>query len=118
MLGDNPWTSLLWMLVCVTLITGLAYWFTKNVLGRQNFGRNENFSVLSSFPVGKNQRIALIRAGERYFLLEIAEQNITKLAELSKEEAACWEQKQQEDRPTFGQAFREQMDKKLRGEKK
>ena len=32
--GDAALGSFLWMLVCVVLIIGLAYWFTRYVAGR------------------------------------------------------------------------------------
>ena len=119
MLGDSPWTSLLWMLFCVVLVTALAYWFTKYVLGKKQPGKSESLTVLAAVSVGKNQRIAVIRAGERYFLVGLTEQNITKIAELTKEEVSEWESTQPDrENPTFGQAFKEQLEKKLRGEKK
>ena len=117
MLGDSPWTSLLWMLFCVAMVTGLAYWFTKFVLGKKQFKKDSGLEVLTSVSVGRNQRIAVVRAGEQYFLLGLTEQNITKISQLTKEEVSVWEKKQPEN-PSFGEAFKEQLEKKLRGEKK
>ena len=119
--GDSPWASLLWMLFCVAAVTGLAYWFTKFVLGKRRFGmqKDQKLSVLATIGVGRSQRIAVLRAGKRYFLLGLTEQNITKISELTEEEAACWEEKPRDgENPSFGQAFKEQLEKKLRGEKK
>ena len=103
------------------MITGLAYWFTKYVLGKKQFGmkKMDGLEVLAAMNVGKSQRIAVIRAGNRYFLIGLTEQNITKISELTEEEVSCWTEKQPEEKnPSFGEAFREQLEKKLRGEKK
>ena len=119
--GDSPWASLLWMLFCVAAVTGLAYWFTKFVLGKKQFGvkKNGDLEVLAAMNVGKSQRIAVIRAGKRFFLLGLTEQNVTKISELTEEEVSCWTEKPPEEKnPSFSEAFRIQLEKKLRGEKK
>ena len=115
----TPWGSLLWMLLCVAGVTTLAYWFTKFVVGRKQTGtqNGRELQLLAAISVGKNQRIAVLRAGERYFLLGITEQNISLLSELSEEEAQCFTQKSQET-PTFMEAFQEQLGRKFRGDKK
>lgn len=121
MLEGSPWGSLLWMLLSVGLVTGLAYWFTRNVVGRHRFyNRESRFQVLDSLTLGKSQKIAAVKAGSRYFLLGLTEHTITNLCELTEEEAAQWQQPAESGAPLpkFGQAFREQLQKKLKGEKK
>jgi len=46
--GDAALASFLWMLVCVVLIIGLAYWFTKYVAGR---------GALGAFSAGRRMEV-------------------------------------------------------------
>ena len=111
MLEDgNPWLSILWMLFCVVLIPGAAYWFTRRVVGRGGLGalgkgRGRQMELLDQLPVGREQRLVMVRAGERFFLLGITAGEISALAEFTAEEAALWQQEQVEQPPA--PSFRE-----------
>ena len=113
-LTDSPWISLLGVIIAIVVVIGLAYWFTRLVgngkipafgIGR----RDDKLSVLAQAPIGKEQRLAVIQAGERYFLVGVTAQNISLLAELSAEEAAQWLPESGEEgdgqTPSFKQAF-------------
>ena len=108
-MGDPTLASLLWMLVCVVLIIGLAYWFTRNGAGRGTFGgfqAGRQMEVLDQLPLGRDQRMVLARAGGRFLLLGVTPSGgITLLAELTEEEAASWRKEPAEDRPGFKEAF-------------
>lgn len=114
-LTDNPWVSLLGMLIAIVLVIGLAYWFTRFVVGKGRlpaFGmsrRDEKLSVLAQTQIGKDQRLAVVQAGERYLLIGVTAQSISLLAELTAEEAAQWLPESREEgdgqTPTFKQAF-------------
>ena len=84
------------MVLTVILVIGLAYWFTRYVVGGRHLGglglspKNGKLQLLAQLPVGKDQRLAVVRAGDRFFLLGMTPQNITLLAELTEEEAAAW----------------------------
>lgn len=85
--------SFLWMLVCVVLIIGLAYWFTKYVAGRGALGAftgGRRMEVLDRLPLGRDQSVVLARVGGRYLLLGAGTAGVTLLAELTEEEAAAW----------------------------
>lgn len=85
--------SFLWMLVCVVLIIGLAYWFTKYAAGRGAMGGSaagRRMEVLDRLALGRDQSVILARVGERYFLLGAGTAGVSLLAELSEEEAAAW----------------------------
>jgi len=89
------WLSLLWVTVCVAVILVLAYWFTRYVAvrgmpGAQSFRESEQFKVLSRLALGREESLALVRAGERYFLLGITPTGISNLAEFCAEEAEGW----------------------------
>ena len=107
--GDTALASFLWMLVCVVLIIGLAYWFTKYVAGRGALGAftgGRRMEVLDRLPLGRDQSVVLARVGERYLLLGAGTAGITLLAELTAEEAASWKPPETAgERPGFKEAF-------------
>lgn len=110
MLGaDAVLASFLWMLVCVVLIAGLAYWFTKYVVGRGALGTltgKGQMEVLDRLSLGRDQSVILARVGERYLLLGTGTAGITLLAELTAEEAASWRPAQApEGNPGFKEAL-------------
>lgn len=120
MLGDDATlASFLWMAVCVVLIIGLAYWFTKYVAGRgalRAFSGGRRMEVLDRLPLGRDQSVVLARVGERYLLLGAGTAGVTLLAELSEEEAASWKPPAQtaEERMGFKEAFLQMMKQKNR----
>ena len=91
---------------------GLAYWFTKHVVGR-GFGpyaageKTGNLQSLSRITVGKDQQLLLVRIGARHFLLGCAQGGISTLAEFSQEEAAAWMETGETggNTPSFSQAL-------------
>ena len=96
MLEENPLLSLLGMLGSVILILGLAYWFTRYVVGAGGLDRfgwrqhDERLRVLDRTPLGKDQHLAVVQIGARYFAVGVTTQNINLLSELTEEEAAPW----------------------------
>ena len=115
MLGDAG-ASLLGMAASAVLIIVLAYWFTRYVVGRGALGprlggRNAGqMEVLVQLALGREERLVLVRVGERYLLLGVTAGSISALAELTKEDAALWQEKQDGpsgQTPTFGEAFRQ-----------
>lgn len=108
--GDAALGSFLWMLVCVVLIIGLAYWFTRYVAGRGALGAfsgGRRMEVLDRLPLGRDQSVILARVGERYLLLGAGTAGVTLLAELSGEEAAAWRTPEtaEGEKPGFQEAF-------------
>ncbi|MCI8539642.1 MAG: flagellar biosynthetic protein FliO [Oscillospiraceae bacterium] len=105
--------SLLWVLACVILIVGMAYWFTKYVAGRgglSTFGLgqgSESLRVLARLSLGRDQSLMLVQAGERYFLLGVTQSAISTLAEFTPEEAEAWRKTQAEQPapPSFREAL-------------
>ncbi len=93
---NNPWMSLLGMVVVVAVVILLAYFFTRYIVGGSWAGaagfprKSEGLSVLVQTPIGKDQRLAVVQAGDRYFLVGITPQNISMLAELTEEESSAW----------------------------
>ena len=111
--GGDTWLSLLWVLVCVVVILALAYWFTRYVAARgfpgvQGPKGPEQFRVLARLALGREESLALVRAGERYFLLGVTPSGISNLAEFTGEEAEGWlkAQEAQPAPPSFREAVR------------
>lgn len=120
---DHAWLSLLWLLICVVAIVGLAYWFTKYVVGRGALGGlgglgstgGEHFKVLARLSLGREQAVVLLRVGERHFLLGVTPSAVSTLAELTQEEAqACSEASEQAVGPGFGETLRTMLQQKKR----
>lgn len=83
--------SLLWLLVCVVAVAVMAYLFTRYVAGRGGFpgagAGNARFKALARLPLGREQSLVLVRAGERFLLLGTSPSGVSLVAELTQEEA-------------------------------
>ena len=111
--GLGSLLSLVWLLVCVLAVVVLAYLFTKYIAGRGLgpmglSGGGEHFRVLERLPMGREQSVALVQAGERYFLLGVTASNVSLIAELTQEEARALRppRPDQPAPPSFGEALR------------
>lgn len=104
---------LLRTLLFVVLILCLAYLFTKYVVGSGKLGglaagrRVGNLQVLAQLALGKDQRLLLVKAGERYFLLGATPSGISNLAEFTQEEAAAWAETADQPDGSQTSSFRE-----------
>lgn len=87
---------MLWVLVSVIVILGLAYWVTRRVAGGMALGRvggvgpQKKFEVLGRLTIGRGQSLLVVRVDKRGFLLGMASGCISMLAELTEEELAYW----------------------------
>ncbi|MGI6255423.1 MAG: FliO/MopB family protein [Acutalibacter sp.] len=120
---DNEWLSLLWMLVCIVVVLGLAYWFTRNVLGRGmlnrygsgQVGRGGKLRALQKLPISRDQQLLVVQMGERVLLLGVTSGGIQTLCELTPEEAKPWleeSDKPQEPLPSFQESLRRVMEQR------
>ena len=88
--------ALLWLLVSVIVILGLAYWVTKRLAGGSMFGNSGTAGMqcklepLARLPLGKGQSLLVVRTGSRCFLLGVAQSSISLLAEFTQEELESW----------------------------
>lgn len=115
MWGESPIFSLLGMVLSAVVIIALAYWFTRYVAGRGGLGAfgplkaGGGLEVLAQLPLGRDQKMIVAQAGERYFLLGVTASEISLLAEFTAEEAACWREQaktaEQKETPSFRQAL-------------
>ena len=93
---QNFW-SLLGILAVIVLILYLAYFATRWIGTHSAPGNGllrasgaGDLRILGQLGVGRNERLVLVRLGERCYLLGVTEHQITLLRELDGEEAAPW----------------------------
>jgi len=113
-------------LVIVVLVLVLAWWFTKYVAGRLpvagavpgTSGRGRSgvppLRILGQIAMGRDQRLLVVQAGRRVFLMGAVPTGITVLAELSGEEAEEWitSSAVPEALPSFQEALKKVLKKK------
>lgn len=111
--------TLLWMLVAVVVVLGLAYlatrWIsTRGIGGVMGAGSAGEFCVLRQIVVGRSERLLLVRLGERCLLLGVTAGGISLLKELEAEEAEYWlrSRNQTKGAPSFMDVLRENFKKK------
>lgn len=119
--------EVLWLLIAVVLVMGLAYLFTRYVAGNTSLlsprGKNgKMLSVVEQTYMGRDRQIILVQAGDRYFLLGNTPTQITTLAELSPEEVEAWREKERQmgeegQPPSFTQSLQEILKQRSRRDK-
>ena len=87
--------SLLGMLAAAILVLLLAYAAARlagryGTAGAMGTPMRGELCVLSQVPVGRGERLVLVRVHERCLLLGTASGGVTLLAELTEEEARPW----------------------------
>lgn len=88
--------ALLWLLISVVIILGLAYWVTRRIAGAASAGRypigtrGREMRVLARLPLGKEGTLVMVQVQDRYFLLGITAGGISTVAEFTEQETAAW----------------------------
>ena len=118
---DHPFWSLLGVLAVVVLILYLAYFATRWIgtrsapggSGTLRVSGNEKLRILGQLGVGRNERLVLVRVGDRCCLLGVTEHQITLLRELDGDEAAEWlAHGEQPSAPSFTEILSQNLRKK------
>lgn len=111
--------TLLWMLAAVAAVLGLAYlatrWISTRGIGSvMGAGSGGEFCVLRQIVVGRNERLLLVRMGERCLLLGVTAGGISLLKELEPAEAEYWLRSKTQSKgvPSFLDVLRENFKKK------
>ena len=105
---------LLWYLMCIVVILGLAYWVTR-YLGKHSGGMLVPKSgalpmeILSQLTLSRNEKLLVVRTGKRCFLLGLTEGSIQMLSELSEEDLRNWTEAAQENTAEKTEAFAEKL---------
>ena len=84
---------LLWALLVTGVVLALAYWFTRHVVGRMAGGGlagGRRMAVLEQIPLGKEEKLLLVRLGDRLYFLAVTPGGANILRELTQEEAQPW----------------------------
>ena len=88
--GSKNLLTLLGALAVVAVVLGLAYAFTRFIAGsgpaRHRAGGGNSMRVLERLSLGRDQHLAVVMLGKRYFLIGITAAGISLVAELSEEE--------------------------------
>lgn len=78
--------ELIFLLFVFILVIGLAYFITKKIA---NIGAHQmqgkNMEIVESLQVSVNQRIHLVRVGEKTLIIGVSKDNITYLSEVPSE---------------------------------
>lgn len=121
---DRSLFSMLGALLCILLILALAYGATRLVAGGGGrlsapFLGGGRLKVLDQISLGREQKLLLAQALERYYLLGVSPGGITMLCELSAEEVESWEKTKAETERTVEKggltaAFGEELQRALR----
>ena len=114
--GDTTVVSFLWLLASVLVVIGMAYWFTRFVAGRGGFGplpAGGSMKTQGQLALGRDQKLVLVQAGGRWFLLGVTGANISALAEFTEEEAAAWREAPETRGGTGTAGFQEALQKML-----
>ncbi len=85
--GEN-FFQLIFILIVFVGILALTYYVTKWIAGYQKVqSLNKNLEIVEAIRITNNKYVQIIRAGEdRYFVLAVGKDEITKLGELSSSE--------------------------------
>lgn len=113
---------LVWFFICVILVMGLAYFFTKHVIGNHvpvTFGgmRRSMMHVIAQITLGRDRHVILIQVGDRYYLLGSTANEINLLSEIPAEEVETWREKERQmegegQPPSFSQSLQEILKKR------
>lgn len=115
--------SLLCVLLATCVILVLAYCFTRYVVGRMVPGggswRSGHITVLEQVAISRDQKLLLVRVGERIYFLGVTQGSITCLQVVPEEETAKWEEERQQSSspimPTmsnFKEVYRKMMEQR------
>lgn len=113
--------SAIWVLVVTVLVLVLAYWATRFLAGRMSTGqlvRGRRIEVLEQIPVGKDQKLMLVRMGEKTCFLGVTPSGITILREATEEELSAWQTSEPQPEPltsSFARALHQAMEQRTKG---
>lgn len=109
---------MLWSLVVIGAILVLAYAFTRFVAARavgERFYRGGLITVLEKVPVGKDEKLLLVKLGEEYYFLGVGSASITCLGQVPRQTAEEWEKAKKEQPAPIG--FRQALEQVMKQRK-
>lgn len=112
--------SLAWSLAVIAGVLALAWWFTRYVVGRRARTRpaGRSMELLEELPLGRDQRLLLVRVGEQVQLLGAAPGGISCLGTLPAQEAERLLRSRERTSGEAGMSFPEALRQVLRQRRK
>lgn len=93
--GYTSGLELFGLVIVFVIVIIACYFVTRFVGGKQLMQqKNSNFTVLETMKLAPNKYLQLIQAGTRYFVISIAKEQISFIAELQKEDITYWKTSQ------------------------
>ncbi|MCL2170589.1 MAG: flagellar biosynthetic protein FliO [Defluviitaleaceae bacterium] len=80
--GLNTAGNIFALVAATIFVMFLAYFVLRFIGGARNIRKSGNISVIEATGVGYQNNIALVRAGEQYFLLGVSRGRVTMLGEI------------------------------------
>ena len=82
----NSLSQLLTVLLLFVFVLAITYFVTKYVASYQKLqGANRNFEVIETFRITNNKFLQLVRAADKYIVIAVGKDEITKIAELDED---------------------------------
>ena len=97
--------QLLWALLVIIAVLALAYLFTRYGAGRLNGmfrPRRRRMTVVEQVPLGRDQRLVLVRMGDTLYLLGVTPGGVSRLEKLPASELEALEEPPPGDPPPDG----------------
>ena len=114
--------QLLWALLVIIAVLALAYLFTRYGAGRLNGmfrPRRRRMTVVEQVPLGRDQRLVLVRMGDTLYLLGVTPGGVSRLEKLPASELEALEEPPPCDPPqdgaqgmSFGEALKKVIDQR------
>jgi flagellar protein FliO/FliZ len=117
----NSFVQLLGAILIFLFVLALTYFVTKWLGGAQKSKmHNKNLSLVESLQIGTGKCVQIIKAGEVYLVIAVGKEEVSVLAQLTKEQLTKLPEETEEVQPA-AQQFREVLDKfkeQLKNQKK
>ena len=110
--------QLVWALLVVAAVLALAYLATRFLGGRMGAGarlRRGRVTVLEQIPLGRDQKLLLVRMGGFLYLLGVTQGGITRLEKIPEEKLAGQEGEPSAGRdqpPSFSEALKKVLEQR------
>lgn len=94
--------ELIFLLFVFIIVIGLAYFITKKIasMGAHRM-QGKNMEIIESLQIGVNQRIHLVKVGEKIIMIGVSKEHISFLSEAPIESIDLSAYKTPEDMPSF-----------------
>ncbi len=107
--------SLIWALLMIVVVLALAYLFTRYVAGIATVKgfkpRGRKINILEQIAISKDQKLLLVKVGEKVYFLGSSQGSINQISEISKEELSLWEEEDEAFKTSENMSFKDALKK-------